>query len=355
LTPEHLFVDAIDDLSTDWLLTALPSDSYIALRSAERIGVGNLSQTARLFLDGGPADPRTMLLKFQASEERNRRTGSLGHRFKGKPGFYATEHIFYREVAPRISLRTPQAYANEISSDGTRFILLLEDIRDGHITRDQEGLSGAQLASAFENAARLHGSTWGRGDSFGFSRYNESDAAIYARNVRAAMDVFDDNPHFSLTAEQHAAMELFGEHVERWFLDERWGQSIIHGDFRADNLLFRADGECVVVDWQLAAHAAPGWDVGYLIALGFGSSDKLSDIQLLLRQYHAETVAAGAHDFSWEQVWGGTRSGFFLALAMAVMGTRSLEQAEGSIALVQHMLTSSCDIIIETEAAELFK
>ena len=37
------------------------------------------------------------------------------------------------------------------------------------------------------------------------------------------------------------------------------GTTLVHTDIRADNLLVRADGSVVVVDWPWRAAAPPGW------------------------------------------------------------------------------------------------
>ena len=57
--------------------------------------------------------------------------------------------------------------------------------------------------------------------------------------------------------------------------------TLVHGDGRADNVLYRHDGEVVLLDWALAGHGHPGFDVGYLLSSCVGAHDPTAIDRLL--------------------------------------------------------------------------
>ena len=86
---------------------------------------------------------------------------------------------------------------------------------------------------------------------------------------------------------------------------EPW--SLLHGDFRLDNLLYRPDGSMVVLDYQLLGYGRPGWDVAYFITTAL-SPDHRRQEEHLLRHYHDALTRAGIHEYSWEQLVADSHS-----------------------------------------------
>ena len=73
-----------------------------------------------------------------------------------------------------------------------------------------------------------------------------------------------------------------------------------HGDYRLDNLMFRSNGETVVLDWQGLAWGGPNWEVAYFITTALephhrGGRDDASG-------YHQGLVDAGVNGYSYEEL-----------------------------------------------------
>lgn len=62
--------------------------------------------------------------------------------------------------------------------------------------------------------------------------------------------------------------------------------TLVHGDPRSDNLMFRPEGDVVLLDWALAAHGHPGWDVGYFLSSCL-SADRMANFDQLVARYEA--------------------------------------------------------------------
>ena len=57
-------------------------------------------------------------------------------------------------------------------------------------------------------------------------------------------------------------------------VDELGTPQLLHGDFRADNLFFDADGTVVVIDWQAISQGGGAADVGYFVSQNMSTEDR---------------------------------------------------------------------------------
>ena len=77
--------------------------------------------------------------------------------------------------------------------------------------------------------------------------------------------------------------------------------TLLHGDYRLDNILFRPDGQIVVLDYQLMGVGRPGSDVAYFITTALTPDHRGAEAELL-RRYHETLVAAGVDDYSHDDL-----------------------------------------------------
>ena len=84
---------------------------------AQPIGTGQIGKCVRYSLDLEGADgdaPRSLVGKFASDDPASRQTGiNLGN--------YLKEVCFYRDLADRLSIRTPRCYYAEIEGVGADF------------------------------------------------------------------------------------------------------------------------------------------------------------------------------------------------------------------------------------------
>jgi Ser/Thr protein kinase RdoA (MazF antagonist) len=80
--------------------------------------------------------------------------------------------------------------------------------------------------------------------------------------------------------------------------------TLIHGDFRLDNLFFSAadpESEPIFTDWQVAAQGPGVYDVAYFLTSSL-SADVDRDTELeLLRGYHQRLRASGVSDYGFDR------------------------------------------------------
>ena len=123
-----------------------------------------------------------------------------------------------------------------------------------------------------------------------------------------------------------------------WFTSSQLPATLIHMDFRADNLMFGVNKQApplVVIDWQTASVGAASWDVAYLLGAAFQPEVRARLERDLLKQYIEEMKVAGI-ELKFEQVWHEYRLGALWGLLMAVGATAVAEETErGNNMLIQ--------------------
>ncbi len=80
-------------------------------------------------------------------------------------------------------------------------------------------------------------------------------------------------------------------------------QTLIHADYRADNvILLKEGGSCAVLDWQLHSTGPAAYDLVDVMIKSMTVADGVASSEALLRTYHQTLVAKGVKDYSWEQL-----------------------------------------------------
>jgi aminoglycoside phosphotransferase (APT) family kinase protein len=118
---------------------------------------------------------------------------------------------------------------------------------------------------------------------------------------------------------RRAGEVLFG-HLEGFLDTGDAPLSVVHGDFRLDNLLIDHDRSEVmgVVDWQTCTQAPPLRDVAYMLGAGLLPEVRREAERELVEGYHTALATAGVDDLTWEGCWDGYRRGTWAGLVMAV-------------------------------------
>lgn len=297
------------DVTVAWLTQCLQQaghDVEVTDFRAESIGNGMVGAAQRLMLtlDGVDASvPETLVLKYSRDGAASRRTGRVGYGFAGRPGFYEREVRFYRDLASKIEARVPRSYAHWIAPDCDQFVLLLEDISPAQPGDEFTAPQPTELHGVMTNLAGLHAPLWSGPFPAGDNLLEPPTAAegqhyqrIISRNVehfRTAMAVEPGSA-------TDRVLGRFVERADRWWVSAGQPMSLVHGDYRVDNMLFPTDGanRPVVVDWQTALVAHPGRDLGGFLGASIPTEVRREHQDDLLRTYHGRLTELGVSDHS---------------------------------------------------------
>ena len=312
-------VDQPDDLSAQWLSEALHASGHLLTVSDvrfERFGSGQMGTTYRLDLSYDGLDgPRTLIAKLAGEDEELRALVAPG---------YAAEVGFYSTLAPRLNVRTPRSWYGAITNDHTRFTLLLEDMFPSTPGTQAEGCTVEQAAASLRNLVGLHASWWDdpklRDMDF-LMRPDAGTATMMAQVMTQACDKFIERYAADLAPEDGETLRRVCTVIERWQATESSPFSLIHGDYRLDNLLFDpVTGEVTTVDWQSAGIGPPLRDVAYFLGTSLESEDRAVHEEPLVRSYHSALLESGVHTYTLDECWNDYRIGQLQGPMMTVIG-----------------------------------
>lgn len=318
----------------------------------EPIGTGQVGDSVRFTLDfAGEAAPTTLAGKFAAADPTSRGTAAM-------LGLYAKEVRFYRELAPHLPIRTPRAHVADIAEDGASFCLLFEDLGPARGGNQIAGCDLADAEAVIDQAAALHAPSWHNPAMLDADWLQPDPAA--AAQVKAlypqAQAIFRERYADSLEPEYMALCEALAEHSAA---TDRAAEkvSLVHGDFRLDNVLFdiRGGAEPVaVLDWQTLTIGNGLTDVGYFLGCGIGDSLRRAHERALLERYCARMTALGV-PLSVDQVWRDYVVGALHGVSTAVFSSAFVVRTARGDANFLSMARGACALCHQHGALDLLK
>jgi aminoglycoside phosphotransferase (APT) family kinase protein len=333
-TPVPRIPARVDDIDGPWLEAALAAggtacDAPVTRVERRVIGAekGFLSATARIAIEYARPDagPASLVVKIEPSDPTFRDAGR-------RCGAFAREVRFYDEMARSLPLRLPHVYFATARDDGSA--LVMEDLTALECADQVHGLSHHQVLATVRHIARLHAAYW-------------DNDALRALGWMPEHDHFFDQgfaqhwPAFARTYELRIGREALrlGERVVArlpW-LEERIASrpaTVIHGDLRADNLLFARDGdpgnEPVLLDWQLANRSLAAIDVARLLGGSEPAAERRGHQLEVCVAWHEALVAAGVSGYSREAALDDFRLAALYCLVIPVRGLYLVGDAPGA-------------------------
>ena len=342
-----------DEVTAEWMSAVLGTPVTDVVVGAIGTGQTGATYRASVTYGGDPGGlPDTFVVKLPSQEEAVRASASFG---------YQAEHAFYTEVADTVQVPMPRCYHCDINSDGTDFVLVLADMAPA-VQGDQIAGCGAQEAELAARAlAGLHGPRWcdpaWRDFAGAAMGKPDPDSAKGLGDVFAmAVGMTKDKLGQRLSADDAATLDAIAEVMTPWLLLEPDRFSILHGDFRLDNLLFDPDHTRIsVVDWQTLAVGLPARDLAYFIASGLDPQLRGEVERDLVKTYHRELLTHGVQGYDAETCWRDYRLGLLqvpLITALAVAFVTSTERGDD---VMVAMIQRSCRAIRELGSLELIK
>ena len=244
--------------------------------------------------------------------------------------FYPREVAFY--TLPAAVLRRSGRHAllhAELDMADHGFVLLLEDMRGATLGDQVAGLTPPQVEAAITAIGRLHGAWWGKVDSgnmdalfdFASPQYGAALQAGYQAFLAPALRNFADC-YSAYTKKTAEALAPVAARVVRQMASG--ARTFVHGDYRADNLLFGpglGEDGVAAVDWQISGRGGALYDVAYLICNSVPTEYRRQAEQALLRRYYDTLLRAGVTGFSFDDCWQAYRFAVLCGLFVAIFTT----------------------------------
>ena len=320
LTPESLtgMLRASGALGDDIRVTSFDRSSFGDEESM-------MSSLQRLVLHyDAPTDaPTGLVAKFASDDETMAFVASL---FR----FYEREVRYYNELDDRVEIATPRCFHSAMTPDGNGFALVLEEVT-GHRSVDQlDGLDLADATTCLRTLADLHAPFW------------DSDLDAFAETMLpfdapAVIGVVPDKLRADWEAARPRAAERLG--ADAIALCDRLADALpeamtdmvttpttmIHGDCRADNLLFDEQGDMVLLDFQLMAIGHGMADVAYCLSQSVPSELVDHHFEELVGAY-VDRLATHGIEVGHDDAMTAYRASclFFLAIPIALLANDAL-------------------------------
>jgi hypothetical protein len=343
------------DITADWLSAALQAE--VGEVTAEAIGTGQTGATYRLTVDyTTPTElPTSFAVKLPSQDDTVRERVALGYR---------SEHAFYTGIADVVKVPIPQCFYCDISDDGGDIVLILADMAPA-VQGDQiAGCSATEAELAARAIAGLHAPTWCDpkwaefpGLAMSSSSGANASAAKGLGDVAVmATQITIDRLGAEMAEENRATATEAMALTTAWLLAEPGRFSLMHGDYRLDNLLFAPDRTGItVVDWQTLGAGLPARDLAYFTATSL-LPDQRGDLdEQLVAAYHDELCSLGVTDYTRDACWRDYRLGLLQAPLITTLGCAFASNTERGDEMMRVMLERGCQAIRDLGSLDLIR
>jgi thiamine kinase-like enzyme len=297
-------------ITADWLNETVDlGGAKVTDVRAENLGagLGLLGEVARLHLTyaGGAGEgPATLIAKCQSPAIENRVVAQL-------MGFYTREVNFYSQLATSVPVRVPRCLHAEAAIEGAPFVVLLEEITGARTIDQIVGADRSDAEAIVDQAVALHAAFWSspRLDALEWlpplnTPGNLAASALADQKLPAYLDYWKGR----LPAEMIEFVVALTPHYPAlldWWV-ETAPPTLVHTDFRADNLLIggsAGDGVVTFLDWQFCMRGPGAWDIANFLAASVTVDDRRAWEDDLVHRYHDGLVAAGVEGYDWGTCW----------------------------------------------------
>lgn len=320
---DHSIPSTIDDVTAPWVNEVTGFE--VEMLTAEQIGVGIGVSSAlyRLSLHG-PNCPQTVVAKLPALTEEAVFTSTVLR-------FYLCEVNFFHELAEQSPIRVPVAYHAAVDGDSA-FVVLMEDLGSLRLVDQLAGMSLPDAETAVERLADWHATWWGHGDALAERGLVVSLAdPIYP----AVLPMVFAEGWDKVTAELDVQPEIltigprFPEAIAGLLGNLASGaNTMTHGDFRADNILFDAHGDVALLDFQLIGSGSGAYDLAYFVTQSLDVEVASQNEQALFDRWIARLQQAGVPDAELDTAWQHYRTAALFCLAYPIVASRGMDLAD---------------------------
>ncbi|MCP2193323.1 phosphotransferase family protein [Williamsia deligens] len=349
--------EGIDDVTPTWLgqVQSRP-DRPVVVESVGSavVGTGQTGSTYRLevtYPDGADHGlPATFAVKLPSVDPDVRDRVALGYR---------SEHTFYTRVADTVAVPVPTCHHIDIAGDGAEFVLLMDDLAPAEQGDQIAGCSRDEAVAAARALAGLHGPRWcdpawlslpgivlGRPDRDGAQGLGEIAGIAIDTTIERLGD--------RLRADDVATLRAVAPHIAPWLMAEHDRFSVLHGDYRLDNLMFSPDRTSVtVVDWQTLAVGLPARDLAYLVATSV-EPDRRSTIEDdAVAAYHDGLLEHGVTGHDLAQCRRDHRLAMLQVPLITTLGFAFSAATDRGDEMAAVMLTRGCAAIRDLDTLSL--
>ena len=350
--------EQLGQITPEWLTAVLRAGGACRSGTVKNIemtplggaGVGFLSGVARFQLTYGdpePEAPTSVVVKLPTLTEETR---AIGDTFRA----YEREARFYHEVMPQSRIRAPRCYYCVYDAEQTRFVLVMEDLSSLRPGDQVKGLTWDEALAALRAIGPFHAQWWDHPALEGFSWMPLENFDLqhhFAKNWPA----FRHDMYDRLMPEEIAVGDRLNWQGDRLAeLVRNVPRTIVHWDYRADNLVFdspNAVEPVAVLDWQLAQRSMGVFDIARLFCGSVPGEVQRNRHRQFLTEWHEELRAGGVTNYPLDLAWRHFLTSLLICLYIPVSFYRiGMAAGDRGCALMNAMIFRYFRAAVETDA-----
>ena len=340
------------DFTAPWIEAALrmgglPDARVGRVLGVTPIGTGQMASCYRIELEANAVVPPTLIAKVAATGVSDVAANA-----------YRSELRFYEHVAPLIRARLPRCHYAAMHESGNPFVLLLEDVAPA-VQGDQiAGCDERVALSVVLALADVHGPMWEHRALEVFGQSNAGDAPdMLTAYLAWGTEEFIGRYGERLTVDDIGVLREFCLRLHGFRNNRPGPRSLLHGDYRLDNLLFVPDTdppECIVVDWQTAGVGSPGHDLAYVISTSLAPPLRREHERALVDAYRVRLATHGPQVDS-SIMWDNYRFGLGHGVIITVLGAVTATRTERGDDMFMAMASRICSAIGDLETLAMYE
>ena len=292
----------IQAVTPEWMSEVL--GVQVGISSVEQIGqgVGIMGDIFRAHLTSEVNAPASVVVKLPSSFEENRSQGVA-------LGMFEAEVKFYNELADQVTVGLPEVYHADIQSGSADFVIVMEDLSDLTLVQQAVGMSATQAHNAVRVLANVHAVWWNK------AKAQELEWIPTMIGPRIEMvdqlllqilPVFLEGFGHALSDDARQVYERFaGNYLNiNKVIAARSPWTLVHQDFRVENLMFGSDesARVVVLDWQGIGRGPGAYDLAYILSGSMQPEVRREHEEALLTTYLEQLQSLGVADYAFDQL-----------------------------------------------------
>ncbi len=315
--------------------------------TSESIGTGQVGENVRFELQGEGQIPGSIVGKFASNDPVSKQTGVQLQN-------YVKEVFFYNEIASSVEIQTPIIHYADIIAETHDFAIIMEDLAPGEQGDQLKGCTVDDAAIALEELAKLHGPRWGdesleNYELLGSRAATEPDPAksIYQMVQSGFLDKYASR----LASRDHEMVLGVGEKMGE-YADYQGEKTLIHIDYRLDNMMFGGPYSLAVVDWQSISLGCAFNDLSYFMGTSLIPDDRAANEEALVKLY-LDVLKSYGVTMKWDQAWNLYRRYAPAGLIMAVIASMIVGETDRGNDMFMAMATRSSQMSEDLESIKV--
>ena len=285
------------------------------------IGISSSVYRAVLVGDGCPA---SVVIKLTATDPAAAYTSTV-------LSMYRREVKFFELLAQQSPMRVPACHYAEVSDNGDAVVVIMEDLGGNRMCDQIAGMAMEDAERCIDGIADWHAQWWRQVDgleeqnaavALGSPMYPAMLPGLFAQGWDKLLASAQCVPPDNLLEIGQRFGELIPGLLQQ--LNEH-PLTLLHGDLRADNIMFDREGAPIVIDFQLIGTGSAAYDLAYFITQSI-DADIASEHETALRErWRQRILAKGIPAEDLQRIDADYAAAALFCLVYPVIGARGVD------------------------------